>query len=72
MKQDFQDNICFLDTTAETRELIDEEQNQLVHSRNHLVKVLREEEVRYYQGVKVRDTLLGDSNTRYFQLIANG
>jgi len=71
-KQHFQDNICFLDTTAETRELTDEEQNKLAHSRDHLVKLLREEEIRYYQRAKARDTLLGDNNTRYFQLIANG
>jgi hypothetical protein len=33
---------------------------------------LREEEIKWYQRAKVKDLLEGDSNTKYFQLIANG
>lgn len=41
-------------------------------SRDHLTKLLREEEIKYYQHAKVKDVLLGDNNTRYFQMVANG
>ena len=41
-------------------------------ARDDLIKLLREEELRFYQRVKATDVLLGDNNTRYFQMIANG
>ena len=34
--------------------------------------MLREEEIKWYQPTKVKELLEGDSNTKYFQLIANG
>ena len=34
--------------------------------------MLREEEIKCYQRAKVKELLEGDSNTKYFQLIANG
>jgi hypothetical protein len=37
-----------------------------------LVQLLREEEVKWYQRSKTDSLLKGDSNTKYFQLIANG
>jgi hypothetical protein len=37
-----------------------------------LAKLLREEEIKFYQHAKVTDVLLGDNNTKYFQMIANG
>jgi hypothetical protein len=37
-----------------------------------LAKLLREEEIKYYQRVNVTDVLLGDNNTKYFQMMANG
>jgi excinuclease UvrABC nuclease subunit len=36
------------------------------------VKLLREEKIKFYQRAKVTDALLGDNNTKYFQMIANG
>ena len=36
-----------------------------------LIKLLREE-LRFYQRAKTTDVLLGDNNTSYFQIIANG
>ena len=33
---------------------------------------MREEEIKYYQRSKADFILLGDSNTKYFQLVANG
>jgi len=55
-----------LDTTAETRRLIEEEREQLEVARDDLIKILREEELRYYQRAKTSNVLLGDNNTRYF------
>jgi hypothetical protein len=37
-----------------------------------LAQLLHEEEIKWYQRAKVKDLLEGDSNTKYFQLIANG
>jgi hypothetical protein len=39
---------------------------------NRLAQLLREEEIKWYQRVKVKELLEGDSNTKYFQMIANG
>ena len=61
-----------LDMQAEIRTLTDEERNQLESARDDLIKLLREEELKYYQWAKVTDVLLGDNNTRYFQIVANG
>ena len=52
-----------LDTQAEIRTLMDEERNQLESARDELIKLLREEELKYYQRAKVTDVLLGDNNT---------
>lgn len=39
---------------------------------NRLAMLLRYEEIKWYQRAKVTDLLEGDSNTKYFQLLANG
>jgi exonuclease III len=39
---------------------------------NRLAELLREEEIKWYQRAKVKELLEGDSNTKYFQLIASG
>jgi hypothetical protein len=52
--------------------LTEPEQENLAQSRDQLTKLLREEEIKYYQRAKVKDVLLGDNNTRYFQMVANG
>jgi hypothetical protein len=39
---------------------------------NRLSQLLREEELRWYQRFKAKHLLEGDSNTKYFQLLANG
>jgi hypothetical protein len=44
----------------------------LAQSRDHLTRLLREEEIKYYQRAKAKDVLLKDNNTRYFHMIANG
>ena len=57
---------------AETRLLMDGEREQLEKARDDLIKLLREEELKFYQRAKATDVLLGDNNTKYFQMIANG
>ena len=39
--------------------------------KNRIAQLLREEEIKWYQRAKTKDLLEGDSNTKYFQLIAN-
>jgi hypothetical protein len=58
--------------TAETRELTGEEHDLLAQSRDQLATLLRGEEIRYYWRAKMKDILLGDCNTRYFQMVVNG
>ena len=70
-KENHQSIVTNLDTQAENRTLTDEERNQLESARDDLIKLLREEEIKYYQRAKVTDVLLGDNNTRYFRMVAN-
>jgi len=70
-KDNLQAVVTNLDTQAETRLLKDEERNHLETARDELIKLLREEELKYYQRAKVNDILLGDNNTRYFHMVAN-
>jgi hypothetical protein len=39
---------------------------------NRLAELLREEEIKWHQRAKVKELLEGDSNTKYFQLVASG
>jgi hypothetical protein len=71
-KLELQSIINDLDIAAEVRDLIEPEQENLAQSRDQRNKLLREEEIKYYQRAKVKDILLGDKNTRYFQMVANG
>jgi hypothetical protein len=61
-----------LDKKAETATLNEFELN-LKHVLNErLVEFLREEELKWYQRVKVKYLLKGDTNTKYYHLLANG
>ena len=40
--------------------------------KNRIAQLLREEEIKWYQRAKTKELLEGGSNTKYFQLIANG
>jgi hypothetical protein len=71
-KVELQSIINDLDIAAEVRDLTEPEQENLAQSRDQLTRLLREEEIKYYQRAKVKDVLLGDNNTRYFQMVANG
>jgi hypothetical protein len=44
----------------------------LSQAQDQLAKLLREEEIKFYQRAKVTNVLLGENNTKYFQMIANG
>ena len=65
-KENLQSVVTNLDIQAEIRTLTDEERNQLEFARDDLIKLLRDEELKYYQRAKVTDVLLGDNYTRYF------
>ena len=66
MKSDSQCTTSELDIAAEGRDLSYQEHESLAQPRDNLTKLLREEELKYYQRAKVKDILLGDNNTRYF------
>ena len=71
-KENLQSVVTNLDIQAEIRTLTDEERNQLESAWDDLIKLLREDELKFYQWAKVTSILLGDNNTRYFQMVANG
>jgi len=72
-KENLQSIVTNLDTQAKNRTLTDQERNQLESARDDLIKLLREEEIKYYQRAKVTDVFVfWDNNTRYFQMVANG
>ena len=71
-KEQLQSVVTNVDTMAETRMLSDGDRETLESARDDLIKLLREEELKFYQRAKATDVLLGDNNTRYFQMVANG
>ena len=71
-KENLQKVVTNLDTQAYIINLSQGERDQLETAHDDLIKLLREEELRFYQRAKATDVLLGDNNTRYFHMIANG
>jgi exonuclease III len=61
-----------LDKKAETDRLSDQEINLKHYLKERLVTLLREEELKWYERAKVKTLLEGDTNTRFFHLVANG
>lgn len=61
-----------LDKRAEIVLLSTAELDLRNYLQNRLAQLLREEEIKWYQRAKVKELLEGDSNTKYFQMIANG
>ena len=55
-----------LDKIAETRTLSQQEIELKNQSNEKVARLLREEEIKYYQRSKADFILMGDSNTRYF------
>ena len=66
------DKLDSLDKKAETCILSPQEVDLKQYLKTRLAEMLREEEIKWYQRAKVKELLEGDSNTKYFQLIANG
>ena len=61
-----------LDKIAEVRLLSAAEIEQKSHLNEQLARLLREEEIKWYQRCKSDSLVLGDDNTKYFQMLANG
>ena len=61
-----------LDKKTETCILSPQEVDLKQYLKTRLAEMLSEEEIKWYQRAKVKELLEGDSNTKYFQLIANG
>jgi hypothetical protein len=70
-KGSLQQTIDQLHIMTETCDLSLGESLMLSQAWDQLAKLLREEEIKLYQMAKVNDVLLGDNNTKYFQMIAN-
>ena len=62
-KENLQSVVTSLDTQAEIRTLTDEERNQLEFAQDDLIKLLREEELKYYQQDKLTK-LVANGKTR--------
>ena len=61
-----------LEAIAESQPLTTQEIELKNQSNASLAKLLREEEIKWYQRSKAKFILQGDSNTRYFHNVANG
>jgi hypothetical protein len=61
-----------LDKKVENIPLQPDEINVKQYLNNRLAQLLCEEEIKWYQRAKVKELLERDSNTMYFQLVANG
>nr|ABA98398.1 retrotransposon protein, putative, unclassified [Oryza sativa Japonica Group] len=71
-KKSLQSTVDELDIAVEVRVLTEVERDQLTQARDRLVMLLREEETKWFQRAKTSDVRLGDNNTKYFQMVANG
>ena len=71
-KKEILDKLDLLDKKAETILLSQEEIDIRWYYRNRLSSLLREDEIKWYQRAKTKDILEGDSNTKFFHLVANG
>jgi exonuclease III len=61
-----------IDKKGEHGCLSDQEINLKQYLKERLVTLLREEELKWYERAKIKTLLEGDSNTRFFHLVANG
>jgi hypothetical protein len=71
-KKHILNNLDLLDKKAESTLLDSNEIGVKQYLNNRLATLLREEEMKWYQRAKVKELLEGLSNTKYFQLVANG
>jgi hypothetical protein len=71
-KQRLSSIIDDLEAKAEVRPLSAQEIELKSQSNAEIVKLLREEELKWYQRSNAQFILEGDSNMRYFHCVANG
>jgi hypothetical protein len=71
-KKEILDTLDGLDKKAKHTPFHAEEINIKQCLNNRLAQLYREEEIKWYQRMKVKDLLEGDSNTKYFHLVASG
>jgi hypothetical protein len=71
-KNDILNKMEQLDKKAEMTMLSPQELDVKHCLKISLMQLLREEEVKWYQRSKANNLLQGDSNTKYFYLVANG
>jgi hypothetical protein len=70
-KKNILNTLYEFDKKAENTPLSSNEIDLKQYLNNRLAEMLREEEIKWYQRAKVKELLEGDSNTKYFQLVAN-
>jgi hypothetical protein len=71
-KKELLDKLDMLDKKVEAGLLFVQEADLKQCLHNRLNQMLREEELKWYQRSKAKHLLEGDSNTKYFHLLANG
>jgi hypothetical protein len=71
-KQELMEKIEQLDKKAEQTVLLPQEVDLKNCLKQRLIQLLRKEEMNWFQRSKSDNLLKGDSNTKYFQLVANG
>lgn len=71
-KKKLLDTLESLDKKAEHTPLSPQELDVKQYLNSRLAQLLREEEIMWYQRAKIKELLHGDSNTEYFQLVADG
>ena len=70
-KKEILNKLDGLDKKAETNVLADHEINLKHVLKERLAELLREEELKWYQQVKIKNLLEGDPNTKNYHLVAN-
>jgi hypothetical protein len=71
-KKKLLDRLDSLDKNMEITLLTPQEVDLKQCLNTRLSQLLREEEIKWYQRSKSQNLLLGDPNTKYFQLLVNG
>jgi mannosylglycoprotein endo-beta-mannosidase len=61
-----------IESLTESRVLLQHELEMKNKANEQIARLLREEEVKWYQRSKAQFLLEGDSNTKYFHMVANG
>jgi hypothetical protein len=71
-KKELLDKLDSLDKKAETSLLSPQELDVKQCLNSRLSRLLREEEIKWFQWSKAKHFLKGDMNTKYFHLLVNG